>query len=458
MAKDKLTEYSATNASNDVIGDISVAEGMLPSAVNNALREQMTHLKNFADGTDGINVLSLDDDDASASIKIQAPSALTTTTTLTLPDGDGDAGAMLQTDGSGQLAWSTAYRNRNLILNGAQVIDQRNAGASVSGDGKFPVDRWKASKVGSGAFSMQQSSTTPSDFNHSVVCTVTTADTSLAASDEYSYRHFVEGFNFCHANWGTSSAYPITLSFWVRSSVTGTYAVGFRNNAGNRTNPSTYTISSANTWEYKTVTVAGDTTGTWEGATNNIGVGVIFSLGAGSNYQGTANTWNASGTWSTASATQWISTSSATWYVTGIQMELGSQSTAFEHRSFGDELAACQRYTYVYNSQKIGGEKSLCNLAKWSNGTAYGSFSFPMEMRTAPSATIYNKTEFYVYIAGSVGQVSSSDTFGVANQTTDIGEVYIECGEGSSGQAGFMRKAGSTSGTSSGYIVLDAEL
>jgi hypothetical protein len=281
---------------------------------------------------------------------------------------------------------TAVHGQRNLIINGAKVIDQRNAGASVSGDGQFPVDRWKASKVGAGAFSMQQSSTAPSGFNHSVVCTVTTADTSIAASDEYSYRHFVEAFNFSHANWGTSSAYSVTLSFWVRSSVTGTYAVGFRNHVGNRTNPSTYTISSANTWEYKTITVAGDTTGTWEGASNSTGVGVIFSLGAGSNFQGTANTWNASGTWSTASATQWISNSGATFYITGVQLEVGDTATTFEHRSFGDELIRCQRYYQQFDYTAEYGSILIPTINS-STGQVRGTFTFITEMRAAPTFT-----------------------------------------------------------------------
>jgi hypothetical protein len=285
---------------------------------------------------------------------------------------------------TGSLNFTPATKDgtKNLIINGAKVIDQRNAGASVSGDGQFPVDRWKASKAGAGAFSMQQSSTAPSGFSHSVVCTVTTAATSIAASDEYSYRHFVEAFNFSHANWGTSSAYSVTLSFWVRSSVTGTYAVGFRNHVGNRTNPSTYTISSANTWEYKTITVAGDTTGTWEGASNLSGVGVIFSLGAGSNFQGTANTWNASGTWSTASATQWISNSGATFYITGIQLEVGDTATPFEHRSYGDEFARCQRY-FIRNTQAVW-QYAVDNL-----GSGYGRsvYQFKTTMRTTPSVS-----------------------------------------------------------------------
>jgi hypothetical protein len=353
---------------------------------------------------------------------------------------------------TGSLNFTPATKDgtKNLIINGAKVIDQRNAGASVSGDGQFPVDRWKASKAGAGAFSMQQSSTAPSGFSHSVVCTVTTAATSIAASDEYSYRHFVEAFNFSHANWGTSSAYSVTLSFWVRSSVTGTYAVGFRNHAGNRTNPSTYTISSANTWEYKTITVAGDTTGTWEGASNLSGVGVIFSLGAGSNFQGTANTWNASGTWSTASATQWISNSGATFYITGVQLEIGETATPFEHRSFGDELARCQRYfckSYDYNIAP-GASASLDNLkgaAAVSGGTAgvsrpfWFAGSFPVKMRIAPTITLY-------HYDGTSGQITGASFAAFSGTVANVGERGFNV----------YRSSGSTTADADHYCIFAA--
>lgn len=459
MAKDKLTEYSATNASNDVIGDISVAEGMLPSAVNNALREQMTHLKNFSDGTDGIDVLSLVDDDASASIKIQAPSAVTTTTTLTLPDGDGDAGAMLQTNGSGQLAWSTAYRNRNLIINGAMQVAQRGTSTTGIGNGGFITDRFFYDRSGLGitaVFDGSQASDVPSGFQYSAKLDCTTAQTLGASGGTYiGIRHKIEGYNVSHL---TQSSF--TLSFYVKSTKTGTFSVVLKNSGADRFYCAEYTVSASDTWERKDIQVdAVPSAGTWNFA-NGVGLDIFWCIAvAGDVDTSTLDAWT-SGTmpFGSSNNVEGADSASNNFLITGVQLEVGEQATPFEHRSFGDELAACQRFTYVYNSQKIGGEKSLCNLAKWSNGTAYGSFSFPMEMRTAPSATIYNKTEFYVYIAGSVGQVSGSDTFGVANQTTDIGEVYIECGEGSSGQAGFMRKAGSASGTSSGYIVLDAEL
>lgn len=270
----------------------------------------------------------------------------------------------------------TGFKNR--IINGAMMISQRNGTSSITAtDGSFGVDRFKTAIVGTGVFTMQQSTTAPTGFSFSQLLTVTTADSSIAATDEYSYRHFVEGFNFADMMWGTANAQTVTLSFWVRSSVTGTYAVGLRNDAANRTYPATYTISAANTWEQKTITIAGDTSGTWVGATNGIGVGIIFSLGAGSNYQGTANAWNNGNVWSTSSATQWISNSGATFYITGVQLEKGSTATSFEYRPYGTELQLCQRY---YQR----GTKFASGYGDNTNVLTVG-LQVPVQMRTQPS-------------------------------------------------------------------------
>ena len=286
---------------------------------------------------------------------------------------------------------------RNRIINGAMMIDQRNAGESVTAsNGSFGVDRFKTAVAGTGVFTMQRSSTAPTGFANSQLLTVTTADTSIVAIDEYSFRHYIEGYNFADLMWGTSSAQAITLSFWVRSSITGTYAVGLRNKNADRTYPATYTINSANTWEYKTITVAGDTTGTWEGATNQTGVALIFSLGAGSGLQGTANTWNSGNLWSTATATQWISTVGATFYITGVQLEKGSVATPFEFRPYGTELALCQRYYEQANFPVAG----VCSYAagSWQSG---GNFTVPYKTvkRGATSTT--------VSLAGNIDNCSS---------------------------------------------------
>ena len=354
---------------------------------------------------------------------------------------------------------------RNFIINGAMQVAQRGTSFTGvgNGDNAYYLDRFKFAESGSpdGVYTISQDSNAPNGFGNSMKIDCTTAESALAANEMTRIIYSFEGQDLQLLKKGTSDAETMTFSFYIKSNLTGTAIVGFYDQDNARYVAKSYTIDSANTWEKKILTYPADTTGAFDND-NASSMQFWMFLQAGSDVtSGTLpSTWE-SLTTANYAVGQTINVGSSTSneiLITGVQLEVGSNASDFEHRSFGEELSACQRYTYVYNSQKIGGEKSLCNLAKWSNGTAYGSFSFPMEMRTAPSATIYNKTEFYVYIAGSVGQVSGSDTFGVANQTTDIGEVYIECGEGSSGQAGFMRKAGGASGTSSGYIVLDAEL
>jgi hypothetical protein len=302
------------------------------------------------------------------------------------------------------------------------VISQRNGTSSVTAaDGTFGVDRFKTAIVGSGVFTMQQSSVAPTGFVNSQLLTVTTADTSIASNDEYSYRHFVEGFNFADMMWGTANAQTVTLSFWVRSSVTGTYAVGLRNSDANRTYPATYTISAANTWEYKTITIAGNTTGTW--LTNNgVGVGVIFSLGAGSNYQGTANSWNSANTFSTSSATQWISTNGATFYLTGVQLEKNTTATPFEWIPYGTELALCQRY---YTT--IGGDSTNQNItimqAFSSTGFNGGVIPFPVKMRSVPTFTYSALSDFYIQNNVGSGSFPTAITQGGGEGSTMCGSI-----------------------------------
>ena len=272
-----------------------------------------------------------------------------------------------------------ALSNRNRIINGAMVIDQRNGGSAVSiGAGNtYGVDRWKGQGSGGGAWTAQQSSNAPAGFTNSTLLTVTTADASIAASDYYIWGQAIEGFNTADLGFGTSNAKPITLSFWVRSSITGSYALFLDNSGDNRTYVAEYTINSADTWEYKTITISGDTAGSWL-TTNGIGIALWFTFGAGSNFNATADTWNASLEMNTSGSTQWISTLGATFYITGVQLEVGDTATPFEHRSYGQELALAQRFFY-----KAG------NLY----GCAYGAsasmvtYHMPTSMRTTPSVT-----------------------------------------------------------------------
>ena len=441
MAKDKLTEYSATNASNDVIGDISVAEGMLPSAVNNALREQMTHLKNFSDGTDGINVLSLADDDASASIKIQAPSAVTTTTTLTLPDGDGDAGAMLQTNGSGQLAWSTAYRNRNLIINGAMQVAQRGTSETGITAGKYAnaPDRFNLGLGSAGTWTAAQSTDAPVGFSNSYRLDCTTADASLGGGDLLVFQQAIEGQNLQHLKKGTSSAESVTVSFHVKSNKTGTYIAELFDADNSRQISQAYTISSANTWTKVTLTYAGDTSGALDND-NATSLYLVCWLAAGSAY--TSGTLSTSWTAFTQAdrAVGQVNLADSTdndWSITGVQLEIGEQATPFEHKSTGEELAACQRYYYETGATASNDFAQKGYQA--ANQYASNTLTHPTTMRSAPTLT-----KSGTFSVSGIGQPTA-----VAASITNF--VWQAQKDGSTGAWGIFSN-------SSGKFTLDAEL
>ena len=281
-------------------------------------------------------------------------------------------------DSSVQTTAATGFGFKNRIINGAMVIDQRNAGASVTlgAGGTYTVDRWQGYEDSDGVMTAQQDSSAPTGFINSLKFTTTTADPSLASTQFVLIQHKIEGFNIADLAWGTASAATVTLSFWVRSSLTGTFGGSLRNSAQNRSYPFTYTISVADTWEQKSVTIAGDTSGTWL-TTNGIGIQVAFGLGVGSTYSGTAGSWSASQYFSATGATSVVGTNGATFYITGVQLEKGSTATSFDYRPYGTELALCQRYTY-------GCIMTMGNTYSTSN--SYGhAFKFPTTMRSTPS-------------------------------------------------------------------------
>jgi hypothetical protein len=243
--------------------------------------------------------------------------------------------------------YNSYYSFKNRIINGAMVIDQRNAGASVTINGLsdvYTIDRFSAiGQSADGVFTIARSSVAPAGFTNSLLATVTTADSSIGASQFYDVSQFIEGFNVADFGWGAAGAATVTLSFWVRSSVTGTFGGALRNGSFNRSYPFSYTISAANTWEYKTITVPGDTTGTWL-TTNGIGMGVTWSLGDGSSRLSTAGAWAAGNFAGATGQTNLIATNGATFYITGVQLEKGIVATSFDYRPYGTELALCQRY------------------------------------------------------------------------------------------------------------------
>ncbi len=286
--------------------------------------------------------------DTSGSITLQAP-AVSGTTTLTLP---ATSGTVLQsgtavTEAQGGTGTTTGYYGfKNRIINGAMVIDQRNAGASVTPtDGQYVLDRWKQLQSVASKYSVQRNAgsvTPPAGFTNYLGVTSLSAY-SVGSSDYFALIQEIEGFNSSDLAWGTASAATITVSFWVRSSLTGTFGGAIGNASNNRGYPFTYTISAANTWEQKSITIPGDTTGTWP-TDNTAGVRLKFGLGVGSTLSGTAGSWQASNLISATGATSIVGTNGATFYITGVQLEKGSTATSFDYRPYGTELALCQRY------------------------------------------------------------------------------------------------------------------
>jgi hypothetical protein len=322
----------------------------------------------------------------------------------------------------------SALSNRNMIINGGFQCWQRATSATtITSNGYHTTDRWNVNYGSTGlSHTQEQSSDTPTGFGYSLKVTATT-QYSLGAADSYELDHRFEGQNLQQIKKGTSDAESVTLSFWVKSSLTGTFICAFNDldTSGQRMVSGSYTISSANTWEYKTITFPPDTTGAFNND-NGLSARIIFCLAAGSNYtSGTlATSWEASagGANTYVGQTNLFGTLNATWQVAGIQMEIGEQATPFEHKSFGDELAACQRY--YTEIQKASGQAIntsqtvLCGV-------------FPTEMRATPTASLSAAlTIWQLGIAGSKGQSSSNIS---VNSTINSGSVFnAECGNFSS--------------------------
>jgi hypothetical protein len=293
-------------------------------------------------------------------------------------------------DSSLQAAAASPYVLKNRIINGAMQIDQRNAGASVAITtvNQYVVDRFAGQIVGAGTgrFSLQQSTTTPaSGFKNSLVATVTTTDSSPSAGYGYAIYQRIEGNNVADLNWGTANAQTVTLSFWVRSSLTGTFGVVLQNSSFSRAYGATYTISSANTWEQKSITISGDTTGTWA-VDNTVGLDVAFSLGGGSSRTVSSGWQSNAGSYQTnvTGAINWIGTSGATFYITGVQLEVGTSATPFERRLYNQELANCQRY--YFKNKAVDIDSLFGSGFNESTTVAYGMSYFPVPMRTNPTA------------------------------------------------------------------------
>ena len=296
----------------------------------------------------------------------------------------------------------TGFKNR--IINGGMVIDQRNAGASVTPvSGTYTLDRWVAYQSVASKFSIQQNAgavTSAIGFSNYLGSTSLSAYSVLAA-DFYLLRQNIEGFNFADLAWGTANASTVTLSFRVYSSLTGTFGGSLQNSANTRSYPFSYSIPTANTWTTVSVSIVGDTSGTWIGATNGIGICVTFSLGTGSTSSSTAGAWATGNYYSATGATSVVGTNGATFYITGVQLEKGSVATSFDYRPYGTELALCQRYYW----QTLGLGGFIMPISSGDTNPR-NNFSFPVTMRANP--TITGTTALGTFTIGA------SNTYGFA--------------------------------------------
>ena len=297
-------------------------------------------------------------------------------------------------DGSAQpTSGYTGFRNR--IINGAMVIDQRNAGAVISAAnltfGAYTIDRWQYNATQSAKFTAQQnagSATPPQGFSN-YLGLVSQSAYSLTGNDYFSVSQAIEGYNFFDLGFGTANAKTVTVSFWVYSSLTGSFGASLQNYAENRCYSFAYTISSANTWTYITVTIPGDTGGTWVGSSNAGAAYLWFGLGASGTRVGTPGAWGsqaAAGVQPTGTVSV-VGTSGATFYITGVQLEKSGTATPFEYRQYGTELALCQRYYQI-----LGNNDSSSNgmsFKGYNAASAYDLFTLSLinQMRQSPTGS-----------------------------------------------------------------------
>jgi hypothetical protein len=338
---------------------------------------------------------------------------------------------------TGTVVMSSSFK-RNRIINGNMVIDQRYAGsANTPASGGYTLDRWGALVTQSSKFSVQQNAasvTPPAGFKNYLGVT-SLSSYSISSTDNFSIYQAIEGYNVADLGWGASGAQNVTLSFWVRSSLTGTFGGVISNQytISGRYYPFTYTISAANTWEQKTLTITGDVTGTW-GSTNGSGIVVVFGLGTGSTYSGTAGSWSGTYYLGATGATSVVGTNGATWYVTGVQLEVGTKATPYEMQIYSDQLAQCQRY---YEQSPSLNNFYNCQTYSAMSVAYLPGIRWLVSKRTAPTTVVYSRSG----TANKVSAISSGSDVGTSvtpNVTSTIGiHLLVDSGSGFTAGVGY---------------------
>jgi hypothetical protein len=369
-----------------------------------------------------------------------------------MPYGTVNADVIQTSTGGGILGAGNASIMKNRIINGAMTVSQYNGtNTTTPANATYVIDRWRANSDQSGKYSTAQSSTAPTGFSNSLLITSLSAYT-VGASEIFNILQRIEGFNTYDLGFGTANAKTITISFWVRSSLTGTFGGALQNNDQDRSYPFSYTISSANTWTQASVTIAGDTTGTWVGATNGNGMGLCFSLGSGSAMSATAGAWTTGDKRSATGAVSVVGTNGATFYITGVQLEVGSSATGFEYVNYQTSLANCQRYY-----QQINGNTSVGTAAYGMMGsgmvytTTQADISIPLKVSMRATPTLAQSTTV-IQVGGTLYATTSITD---AGSTPNV--VFARVGNAGTMVIGSGANLSSNNSTS-GYFSMSAEL
>jgi len=339
--------------------------------------------------------------------------------------------------------------HRNLIINGEMMIAARGASfTGLGGVGIYTLDQWRWNAAGAGEVTVTQDTDAPTpaeagtDFKFSLKIDVTTADASLAATDQYAVHQKIEAFNTAHLGFGAANAATMTLSFWVKSPKTGAHSVAFNNSAFDKTYLGSYTVDSADTWEKKTIKFVGDTGGTWIGATNGMGLSVMWTLAQGSNFDGTAGSWASGNLRGVNGGPNCMDNTANNFYLTGVQLEVGATATDFEHRDIASELARCQRYFY-----RQSGSTHLATGVLVSTTNAYGHMEFPVTMRATPTnAYAVDLADFQIQSPG----VAAAPTV-MAISYTSKNSVGLSWTKASGGTAGYACSMLGVDGTNSTF-------
>ena len=348
------------------------------------------------------------------------------------------------------MADTAIHGRRNIIINGAMQVAQRGTSASSVTASQYLCDRWEYETIGEETVTISQTTDVPSGFSNSFKVEITTADSDVIASDYAVVKQVIEAQNLQHLKYGSSDAETITLSFYVKSSVTGTYSVGLEHGETASYYSQTYSISSANTWEKKTVTLTGNTA-TAINNDNGAGLHVNFALSAGTSYTtGSNGVWGTATNWFANHAVNVIGTANATFFITGVQLEVGEQATPFEHRSYGEELALCQRY---YHRISRGSGASSPVSVGFHTGTQHrGLVHFTTAMRSSPTVDKSSLSDINVYHGGGIVTPTAISNEGVSDASITAVRFAANSTGASNGDATIIQLSADS------FIDFDSEL